>query len=140
MPADPLSENPYQAPVAIDSDVPPHDGSKSRHGCATAYLYFMVVVNSLAAIGIAIVLVTARAPIASGWRLLLLGLNVFFAVALLRWKLWGFYGIQTIALIGAAINLWFVGLGAALLGLVGLAVLYGVLQIGGDRSTWSQLE
>lgn len=140
MPGDPLSENPYRAPVAMDSDVPSRVEAKSRHGCATAFLYFMVIANSLVAVNIVVFLVRARVPVAAHWRVVLVVLNVLFLVALLRWKRWGFYGIAVTVSLAAAINFLSEGLREALLGLVGLAVLYGVLQIGGKRSTWSQLE
>lgn len=64
-----------------------------------------------------------------------------FALAVFRWKRWGFYGyaLGAVAIVGLNV---YAGLtfGAAALGLVGTAVLFGTLQIGGRQKGWSQLE
>jgi hypothetical protein len=79
------------------------------------------------------------------WGLPLMGvlsaLNLVFAVALLQWKKWGFYGCCAVAVLAFIVNLSAgLGVGPSLLGLVGIAALYGVLHIGGDRKAWPQLE
>jgi len=68
--------------------------------------------------------------------------NAIFAVMLLQWKkiaFWGFIGTSIIVLI---INLSIgLGIGQSLFGLVGIAVLYGILQIKKDNVTaWKNLE
>jgi hypothetical protein len=58
-------------------------------------------------------------------------LNVVFAIALLRWKRWGFIGFVATAILTFVVNVNIrVSFFQALLGLIGVAVLYAVLQIG----------
>lgn len=119
---------------------------KTRHGCLTAYLGFMILVNS----AMALVYILAGGSIASagdlpGWALPVLGLfgvvNVACAVGLFMWKKWGFFGFCASAGIVFVINI-LIGLpmSNSIMGLVGIGVLYGVLQIGGEKKGWNQLE
>ena len=144
MSSDPFLQNPYQAPVESGIASVTSGGPKSRHGCATAYLVFMIIANALASITDLLLGVSQRLPALPGYRFFILALFrcliVVFAVALLRWNRWGFYGFMASALLIAVINVLSINLGGALFGLLGVAVLYGVLQIGGERNTWSQLE
>ena len=120
---------------------------KQRHGCLTALLLAFIIMNALGALmnlfGGAMIRQTF--PDAPGWALPVLGiagiLNLVCLIALFEWKKWGFYGAVALAILGFVVNL-VVGLNIlqALLGLVGIAVLYGVLQIGGDKKGWTQLE
>ena len=118
---------------------------KQRHGCLTAYLVLMIIASSAMAL---IYLVGAEAirqnvPNVPDWAfpVLTLGeiINLVCAVALFRWKKWGFWGF-----IGSAAIVFFVTLsiapGSELGGLLGVAILYGVLHIGKERKGWSQLE
>jgi hypothetical protein len=68
-------------------------------------------------------------------------INVICAFALFRWKKWGFWGFALSSLIVFAVNLA-VGLNitSAILGLVGVAVLFGVLHIDKENKGWTQLE
>lgn len=120
---------------------------KERHGCLTAYLIFMIVVNS--AISLLYLFGSDRlqrvgtpTPAWTFWALAALGvINVISAVALLRWKRWGFWVFVASALGVFAVNLA-LGLGplSGIGGVVGVLVLYGVLQIGKEKKGWSQLE
>jgi hypothetical protein len=67
--------------------------------------------------------------------------NVVFAVALFQWKKWGFYGFAATTVLALFINLK-IGLqaGRVLFGLIGIVILYAVLQIGGAKKGWTQLE
>jgi small-conductance mechanosensitive channel len=75
--------------------------------------------------------------------LLIMGcLNIVFAIMLLYWKRIGFYGAVITGIITFLIN---IGIGIspirALLGLAGVAILYGVLQIKkDDTSAWENLQ
>ncbi|MDD3641904.1 MAG: hypothetical protein PHQ19_00345 [Candidatus Krumholzibacteria bacterium] len=81
------------------------DGPKQRHGCLTAWLILMIVANSLSALVYLFAknLIMDAAPGAPGWTFPVyaaLGIvNVVCAVALARWKKWGFYGfvVTTVA-------------------------------------------
>ena len=68
-------------------------------------------------------------------------INLICAVALFRWKRWGLWGFVGSAVIVFFLNLAMgLGLGSALEGLLGIAILFGVLHIGKERKGWSQLE
>ena len=83
-------------------------------------------------------------PSAPGWAfpvLAVLGIvNIVCAVALFQWKKWGFFGFLATSIVTFVVNLM-VGLNIfqAILGLAGVAVLYGVLHIGKERKGWAQL-
>ena len=120
---------------------------KRRHGCLTAWLILALIANSTTVLIYTLGSATFRPayPNAPGWAAsaLILGgiLNIVFAIALFRWKRWGFWGyVATIALT-IAVNL-VLGLNVvqAMPGLVGVAILYGVLQIGKEDKGWPQLE
>ncbi len=114
---------------------------KKRHGCLTVYLWLMVVGNSVVALIYLFGRETLedRIPFLPGWALPVLAicaiLNVVFAIALLRWKRWGFIGFIATAILTFVVNVNIrVGFFQAVLGLFGVAILYGVLQIGdGDK-------
>ena len=120
---------------------------KQRHGCLTAYLVFMIIANSATAI----MYIAGREAIQKSlpgmpdWAFpVLIALGVFnltCAIALFRWKKWGFWGFTLSACVVLFVNLA-IGLSPAqaLGGLVGVAILYGVLQIGKTNKGWSQLE
>lgn len=122
---------------------------KERHGCVTSWLVFMIVANSL--IGLIYLLVPesiskemeVKIPI---YILTILGLiaiaNVVFSLALFKWKLWGFYGFIVSSLASFIINL-LIGTEVvqSVMGLIGIAFLYGVLQIKKDNiSAWNFME
>lgn len=125
----------------------PSSAPKERHGCLTTYLVFMIIVNSCLSLlylfgsewlrrnG-------AATPNWAFWCLAVGGIvNVLCAVALLRWKKWGFWGFVASAIAIFIVNLS-IGLGPSsiLAGAVGVAILYGVLQIGEKNKGWPQLE
>lgn len=120
---------------------------KQRHGCLTAFLIVMIVLNSITALAY---LVGSQAiqqalPGIPAWALIVLGVvavfNLVCAIALFNWKKWGFWGFIISSIVTLVINLN-IGLGVAqsLSGLIGVAVLYGVLQIGKENKGWPQLD
>ena len=67
--------------------------------------------------------------------------NIVCAIALFRWKKWGFWGFVGSASIICVVNLSIgLGIGSALVGLIGVVILAGVLYIGKERKAWPQLE
>ena len=119
---------------------------KQRHGCLTAWLVFIIIANALAALVVLLagsnLADTGKFPL---WVFLVqIAVNVAavaFAIALFEWKKWGFYGFLGIGIIGLVVNLASGGNAViAISGLVAPAILYAVLQIGGDRKGWTQLE
>jgi hypothetical protein len=84
-------------------------------------------------------------PEASAWSFSVLAilaiLNCGFAIALWRWKRWGFWGYCCTTLAAFAINLSIgTGLGPSLWGLMGIVILLAALHVGRHNEGWSQLE
>ena len=125
----------------------PSGAAKERHGCLTTYLVFMIIVNSCLSLLYLFGSEWLRrngagTPNWAFWCLAVGGfVNVLCAVALLRWKKWGFWGFVVSAVAIFIVNLS-IGLGPAsgLGGAFGVALLYGVLQIGNENKGWPQLE
>jgi hypothetical protein len=118
--------------------------SKTRHGCATTYLIFMMIVNSFVSLLYFINNYTVISDTKAITNILgLIGVsNVIFAVLLFGYKRIGFIGFLISSLISFGIN---ISLGIpilkSLLGLCGIIVLYAVLQIKQEGNTaWEQLE
>src|SRR4051794_26402620 len=94
------------------SDNPtPTPSPSDRHGCLTTYLVFVIIINS------AMVLMYlfgtewlrrngANTPDWAFWALTGAGLvNVVSAIALLRWKRWGFWLCVASAVAGMVVNI-----------------------------------
>lgn len=121
--------------------------SKQRHGCLTAFLILMIIANSASALGYFLAgdVIQRSVPGIPAWSIPVLGIlslfNLACAVALFYWKRWGFYGFVVSSVTALVMNLYFgIDLVRSLSGLLGLVILYGVLQIGGQNKGWSQLE
>ena len=68
-------------------------------------------------------------------------LNLISAVAILRWKKWGFWLFASTSFITVCLNYTMgINFATSIFGLVGVLILYGVLHIGGDKKGWTQLE
>ena len=120
---------------------------KSRHGCLTAWLVLMIIVNSASAMMYLLGSDAIRQslPNAPGWAfpvLIVFSLfNLVCAIALFQWKKWGFWGFCISSVVALVVNLSIgLGIGPALGGLIGVALLYGVLQIGKENKGWPQLD
>lgn len=123
------------------------DQNKKRHGCLTAWLILMIIANSLTSLAFLIGSQSVRLkfPQAPPWAFPVLGalgvINLVCAIALLKWKKWGFFGFVASSLIAFAVNLMVgVPIYQALLGIVGFVVLFGLLQIGKENKGWTQLD
>jgi hypothetical protein len=76
------------------------------------------------------------------WLLAICGVsNVISAIALLRWKRWGFWLFVVSTIAALAIN-FSIGLGpqGIFAAVLGIAILYAVLHIGGERKAWPRLQ
>ncbi len=120
---------------------------KVRHGCLTKWLIFAMMVN----LGITLIFLInystlkVLSPTAPSWIFPLLPissiLNVVFLIALFRWKKWGFWGLIGTTIVLIPINLMLgTGIIQSFQGLLALAILFGLLQIGKENKGWSQLE
>jgi hypothetical protein len=120
----------------------------NRHGCLTTWLVLVIVANAATAISTPLLYDAIRrtAPNASPTSVAVITIaaiaNIIFALALFRWKKWGFFGFVASSLVAFGTNIY-VGLGvvSSLVGLAGICVLYWVLHMG-DASTraWTRLE
>ena len=121
---------------------------KSRHGCVTAWLIFIIAVNSI----VACIYVFANDVISDSlpddyqFIIILQGIisiaNIVFAVMLFQWKKWGFWGFVISSAILFIVNLSTgVGIGQSVAGLAGVFILHGIMQIKkDDKTTWESLE
>ncbi|MCB0403117.1 MAG: hypothetical protein KDD41_13600 [Flavobacteriales bacterium] len=122
---------------------------KQRHGCVTAWLILMIVANSISAV----MYLLAGDMIARGLpgsvstsTLVILGIiggaNVMFAIMLMQWKKMGFWGYAGSSIVILFINLSIgLGIGQSVMGLVGIGILYGILQIKKNgESAWEHLQ
>jgi len=120
---------------------------KQRHGCLTVWLVLMIIANSLVAV---IYLFGSAAigqnfPSAPGWTFPVLAIvgivNVVCSIALFQWKKWGFFGFIVTTIVAFVVNpILGLNIVQALLGLLGVPLLYGVLQIGKEKKGWTQLD
>lgn len=123
--------------------------TKKRHGCVTAWLILMIIANSFSAIAYLFLGEMIRDTLPQDisqsmmYILALLGIaNLIFAIMLFKWKKWAFWGFVATSIAAFGINMSLgLGIGSSLFGLVGIAVLYGILQIKQDGvSAWDNLE
>lgn len=128
---------------------------KSRHWCLTAWLTLMLVGNIA---GIFLVFGAyissvdidpendALVGITDGFSMIfiiiifILLINLICIIRLFRWQKSGFWGCCLVAGIMFALNLALGEAASAFQGLLGLAILYGALQVGDDNKGWPQLE
>lgn len=122
---------------------------KQRHGCVTAWLILMIVINSLTSIAYFFAgdMITRTLPNgATNTVIIFLGIiglaNVIFACLLFNWMKIGFWGFLATTIIALSINMYIgLGIGQSLLGLIGIGILYGILQIKQNNVTaWNNLE
>jgi len=118
-----------------------------RHGCVTAWLMLTLILSSIMVL---VYFYIANKPIqipklsiTTEYLFIMLALlNVIFSIKLLSWKKSGFYGLCMTIIVGFLINIvnGISPLGAYL-GLAGLPMLFGILQIKKNgRSTWEYLK
>ena len=125
------------------------ENPKQRHGCVTTWLILVIILNSL----IALLYLFAGDIIAQNFPggisnsmlilLAVLGIaNVVFSVMLLNWKKIGFWGVILSSIVALVVNLSIgIGIAQSIVGLIGVVVLYGVLQIKKDNiSAWENLD
>lgn len=120
---------------------------KTRHGCLTAFLILIIIANSATALmylfrGVAIRQSIPNMPGFAIPLLIVMALfNLLCAIALFRWKKWGFWGFCGSSIVALTLNLYLgLGIGPSLGGLVGLLLLFGVLHIGKENKGWPQLD
>ncbi len=122
-------------------------GLPARHGCLTAWLVFGLIAQT-ATVGIYSLgypfvhrTLPGFTPLAAG-LLVLAGLgSIVCLTALFQWRRWGFYGMAVITILVGAVNLSLgISPGRVLPGLLGIGILYWVLNMGGSRSAWRNMK
>jgi hypothetical protein len=115
------------------------------HGCLTTWLWLIIIGNILGVILTAFAPIFINVPDLPQWYLpVSTAATVFviiFAVALLRWKLWGFWGL--VALQGVSVLISIAESGnyyAIASGAMGVAILVLLLNMGGENKAWNYLE
>ncbi|MGD1921118.1 MAG: hypothetical protein ACFCAD_20890 [Pleurocapsa sp.] len=119
---------------------------KQRHGCLTAWLILMIVANSISALiylfnSAAIKQAVPNYPDWTFFVLIIISIfNLICAIALWKWQKWGFWGFLGSSVAAFIINLSIgLGFGTSVSGLIGIAILYALLNIGENKG-WSQLK
>ncbi len=117
-----------------------------RHGCLTTWLILIIVGSAFTVLATPFSMAAQqRAGLHSSLLttavLVVCGVvNIGCAIALFRWMKVGFYGLAATSIVASIINLIIgVPIFTCILGLVGLAILYAVLNIGGPNKAWPQL-
>ena len=146
-----MSNNPIQnVPGTAPPSNPPR---KQRHGCLTALLIVIIILNAFSIIGAAIIAIVGTGflgldvtiPLWNNVLSIVLGiLTIVCAIALFMWKKWGFWGLIGIEVINIASsvsdgNAFFI-VSSVFSAIIAIGLLYGTLQIGGANKGWTQLE
>ncbi len=122
---------------------------KQHHGCVTAWLYLAVIINSITSLIYLLAPNYISQNIPGGiskpalFALAFMSIiNVICAILILKWKKIGFIGFVATSIIVFVLNYTTgLGFGQSSLGLVGVGVLFWVLQIKqSSKSSWENLE
>ena len=124
---------------------------KERHGCVTAWLILLIVINSLLSL-VFLFAVFASNKIAMQipfYQIVILFAaavsNVVCAIMLMKWKKIGFLGFVATSIVVLIVNLSSstnpMEIMQSFFGLLGAVVLFAILQIKSDnKSAWQNLE
>ena len=119
---------------------------KKKHGCLTALMAFICLVSLVSApIQLLAFLANPETTPAPRWVYFSLAviniIKLVSAYAILSWKKWGFWLFTLICFFNLGISLISgSAIGNGIFGVILAAILFGVLQIGGDKKAWNQLE
>ncbi|XOV95162.1 MAG: hypothetical protein ACFHWX_10710 [Bacteroidota bacterium] len=122
---------------------------KQRHGCVTAWLILLIIGGAFSAATYFFMneYLAKNYPVEIPETLKLIYgvisiVNIFLAFMLLRWKRWAFYFLAMNSILVIVLNLYIgLSIGFSISGLIGLAILFGILQIKkGGKSAWENLE
>jgi hypothetical protein len=122
--------------------------SKERHGCVSTWLIFIIIVNFITILTniFAPKIVEKGLNYPSQFIIILYTLlavtNILCAIMILKWKKWAFWIFIITGVLGVILNLYIeVGLFTSLIGLLGIPILYFMLQIKKDNiAAWENLE
>jgi hypothetical protein len=110
----------------MNSTTPETSSPPKRHWCFTTWLILAFIAN---------IYLATRLGLIFG------AVNIIFIFALYQWQKWGFYGLFIIATVMLILGLTNgVAFWKASSGLVAVMILYGVLNMGGDKKAWPHLK
>ena len=110
----------------MNSTTPETSGPPQRHWSFTTWLILAFIAN---------IYLATRLGLIFG------AVNIIFIFALYQWQKWGFYGLFIIATVMLILGLTNgVAFWKASSGLVAVMILYGVLNMGGDKKAWPHLK
>jgi lipoprotein signal peptidase len=121
-------------------------GAKKRHIIVTIYFGLVIAANTINAAVSAVAAYLGETirelPPQFLWLVSVLScLHVGFALAMLSWKRWGFYGFCASGAIGIVILLIAEASLVRMLEVpLGLLIMFVILQIGRPKSVWAQME
>jgi hypothetical protein len=117
-----------------------------RHGCLTVWLVILVASRLfflLSTVGTYPDLqkqVPGATPVLIGLLYLCAIAEIIFAIAIFRWRRWGFYGFAASTIVALCLNLVMgIQLWNDLPGLAAVVVLFILLQLGKENRAWKHL-
>jgi hypothetical protein len=129
----------------VKNTATPPQSKKQRPGCLTIWLWLIIIFNVLGVILTAVGNIITDKLNLPAWYLPVAIVTamfvVVFALALLKWKAWGFWGLVAMEGISALSSIaesgnYYVIINAV----IGVAILVLLLNMGGANKAWNQLE
>jgi|WetSurMetagenome_2_1015567.scaffolds.fasta_scaffold499741_1 hypothetical protein len=124
---------------------PQNSPPRQMHGCLTIWLWMIIILN------ITGVIITVVKPSQLGdvvlpsWYLPVAltdtALVILFALALLKWRAWGFWGLVAMEGISVLIAIAESGDYTSIIGgVIGVTLLVMLLHLGGENKAWNHLK
>lgn len=117
-----------------------------RIGCLSAWLIFIIIGSIINVINIStsLLLTQTTSPLHSALfsqvGFISAVLNIIFAIALFKWKKYGFYGLCVTSIVSFIMNLYAgISLLPSLISFISVVILYILLKVGDERKAWPQL-
>jgi len=115
------------------------------HGCLTIWLWLIIIMN------ITGVIITVIKPyqladiVLPSWYLPVAAadtaLVILFAIALLKWRAWGFWGLIAMEGVSVLISIAESGDYTSIIGgVIGVMILVLLLHLGGENKAWNHLK
>ena len=141
----------YLLPKEPPQPKTPHDytlmenqpNRKSRHGCLTAWL-ILIIIGSIVNTALAIHAVVSDPWLYPSWVIPVQTLfsiwSIICVAALFMWKKWGFYGFIASAVALMIVAIVVENYAYMFTPFISVLALFGILNIGGDKRGWAQME
>jgi hypothetical protein len=140
-----MVNEPIQATAPPQS--PPSTGKK-RHGCLTVWIILIIILN---AFGLIVDIALRGTTSFLGTELNIPAWNtvtsiltslfaIVFAVYLLKWKRWAFWGLVAVQTVSVILGIIGGNYFSIIGGVIAVGILFALLNIGGANKAWPQLE